>query len=108
LILTLVITIFIEGIIVVSYTIWRRKPLGPILLTSIVANLITQSLLWIALSLFFQKYLVTLSVAEILIWVIESFLLYRFSANQLSLQEAVLLSLLMNTSSFALGWFMPV
>jgi hypothetical protein len=85
----------------------RRKSLAPILFTSIWANLITQSFLWVVLSLFFQHYIITLFIAEIFIWMIESLLLYRFSANQLDLQEAVLISLLMNLASFALGWFLP-
>ena len=108
LIITLVITIFVEGLIVSGYSLWREKPLGPILLTSIVANVVTQSLLWVALNLFFQHYLITLVIAEIVIWMIESLLLYCFSANQLRLQEAALLSLFMNLTSFALGWFLPV
>jgi len=107
LIVTLSLTIFIEGIIVAGYCIWRRKSPGPILFTSIWANLITQSFLWVVLSLFFQHYIITLLIAEIIIWMIESLLLYRFSANQLRLQEAVLISLLMNLASFALGWFLP-
>jgi hypothetical protein len=39
---------------------------------------------------------------------IESFLLYHFPANQLSLQEAALLSLTMNLASFGFGWFLPI
>jgi len=108
LIFTLIITILIEGIIVSGYSIWHRKPLGPILLTSVVANLITQSLLWVGLSIFFQKYLIALFVAEILIWLMESSLLSYFPANQLRFKEAVLLAFLMNLASFALGWFLPV
>jgi hypothetical protein len=107
LIITLVITILVEGIIVSGYSIWRKKPLGPILFTSIIANLITQSFLWIVLILFFQHYIITLFIAEIFIWMIESFLLYRFSANQLRIQEATLVSLFMNLASFGLGWFLP-
>ena len=98
----------IEEIIASGYATWRRKPLGPILLTSIGANLITQSLLWLGLNIFFQKYLIALSVGEILIWLLEGFLLSFVPANKLALQEAVLLSFLMNLSSFALGWFLPV
>ena len=107
-IVTLVITILIEGVIVAGYCSWRGKSLGPILFTSIWANLITQSFLWVVLRLFFQHYILTLLIAEIFIWLIESFLLYRFSANQLRLQEATLISLLMNLASFALGWFLPI
>jgi hypothetical protein len=98
----------VEGLIVLGYSIWRNKPIGSILFTSILANLITQFLLWIVLNVFFQHYLVTLSLSEILIWVFESFLLYRFPTNQLRLQEAALVSLIMNLASFGLGWFLPI
>lgn len=105
---TLLVTIIVEGVVVLGYSIWRKKPVGPILLTSILANLITQSLLWIALSLFFQYYLALLLIAEIIIWMIESISLYGFRFNQLSAREALLLSLVMNLSSFALGWLLPI
>jgi hypothetical protein len=107
LIVTLVITILVEGAIVIGYSIERKKPLRPILFTSIIANLITQSFLWIALNLFFQHYLMTLLVAETLIWMIESVLLYLIPANRLRFSDAILLSLSMNLTSFALGWFLP-
>lgn len=97
-----------EGVVGLAYSIWRKKPLRPILITCIFANLITQSLLWIALNHFFRHYLATLLIAEVLIWMIESVLLYYFPANQLRLREAALLSLLMNLTSFAVGWFLPV
>jgi hypothetical protein len=108
LIATLVITIFVEGLIVSGYALWRRKPLGPILFTSVVANLITQSLLWVTLNLFFQHYLIVLLSAEVLIWIIESILLVRFAPNQLGMCEATFLSLFMNAASLAVGWFLPV
>ena len=107
-IFTLLFTIVIEGVLVFSYSLWRRKPTVPILLTSILANTITQSLLWVGLIFFFQHYLLTLFVAEIFIWMIESVLLYLIPANQLNLPEAVLLSLIMNLASFGVGWFLPV
>jgi hypothetical protein len=108
LIVTLFITITIEAIVVLGYSIWRRKPLGPILFTSTIANLLTQSLLWSALNLFFGHYLITLLIAEILIWMIESVLLSYFPANQLRFAEAVLLSLGMNLASLISGWFLPM
>ena len=107
-IVTFFVTIIIEGIVVIVYSIWRRKPLGPILFTSIIANLITQSFLWIVVNLFFQHYLVTLLAAEVFIWIIEGFLLCYVSANQLTFTEAISLSLSMNLLSFALGWVLPI
>lgn len=105
---TLFITIIVEAIIAGGYCFWRGKPLAPILLTSLIANLVTQSLLWIGLNIFFQWYLIALLIAEILIWWIEGFVLYYFAANKLRIREAIFLAFLMNVGSFALGWFLPV
>ena len=107
-IITLLITVMIEGIVALGYALWRRKPTLPILFTSICMNLLTQSLLWIGLNLFFRQYLITLAVAEVLIWGLESILLYVVRATELRLQDAMVLSLSMNLISFALGWFLPV
>jgi len=105
---TLLITVIAEGGVVTGYSLWRRKPLRPILFTSVWVNLITQSLLWVGLNLFFRHYLIALLVAEILIWMIESVLLYSVPANRLCFTDALLLSLSMNLTSFALGWFLPI
>jgi hypothetical protein len=105
---TLVITILVEGVVCLGYSIWRRKPIGPIFITSVFVNLITQSLLWVALSLFYQYYLATLLVAEVLIWAMEGYLLYGWRLNRLKIGEALILSLMMNLSSFGIGWFLPI
>jgi hypothetical protein len=96
-----------EGIVGLGYSIWRNKPVGSILITSILVNLITQSLLWVVLSIFFHNYLVTLFIAEIIIWLVEALLFYRIHSNKLSFGESLMLSLIMNLSSFVLGWFLP-
>jgi hypothetical protein len=80
---TLLITIIIESAVVVGYSLWRKKPVRPILYTSLCINIITQSLLWIFLNLFFRRYLIALLVGEALIWAIESFLLFIVPANRL-------------------------
>jgi hypothetical protein len=105
---TLLVTIIIEGIVVSAYAIWRGKPLGPILLTSILVNILTQSLLWTVLNLFFRHYGATLWIAEFLIWAIEGLCLYGFRFNRLTVREAIWLSLSMNLASFGLGWLLPV
>ena len=107
LIITLLITVFIESSIALGYCVWRQKPIRPILLTSICANIITQSLLWLVLNVFFQQYLIALLVAEIFIWGVEGLALYFIQANQLQPAEALSLSLAMNLASFAIGWFLP-
>jgi hypothetical protein len=108
LISTLFITLIVEEVVVIVYCTWRRRPLRPLLFTSIFANLITQILLWIVLNVFFRHYLTTLVIAEILIWIMESILLYSIPANRLRFTGALLLSLNMNLASFALGWFLPL
>lgn len=105
---TLAITIVIEGVVCLVYTLWQKKPVRPILITSVLANLITQSLLWIALNIFFQHYMVTLLIAEILIWLIEGLLFYVSGLNRLNAKESLLLSLAMNLSSFGVGLLLPI
>lgn len=105
---TLGITILIEALVGVGYSVWRKKPTLSILLTSVFANFITQALLWLALKILFQQYLLTLFISEILIWLIEAALLYVVRSNRLDFKKSLLLSFLMNASSFAVGWWLPV
>lgn len=107
-ILTLLITIIVEGVVVTGYSTWRRKPIYPILLTSVCANLITQSFLWIVLIVFFQDYLMTLLIAELFIWMAESLILCSVPSTQLRFADAAVLSLSMNLMSFALGLVLPL
>ena len=104
----LLVTTLVEGAIAIIYSLWRRKPAAPIFITSLFANILTQFLLWVALNVFFQHYLATLFIAEFLIWLLEGILLFGFRFNKLSLRSALLLSLVMNLSSFALGWWLPI
>lgn len=104
---SLLVTLFLEGLVISAYSLWRKKPLLSLLLTGSAANLITQTLLWMVLNVFFQHYLAALILAEILIWLIESVLLALVPSNRLSVSQAILLSLGMNLTSFTLGWYLP-
>jgi hypothetical protein len=108
LIFTLLITVIVEGVVALGYCVWRSKPLLPVLVTSVVANIITQSMLWMILNLFFQQYLIALLISELVIWLLESIALYLPPRNQLLLKDALLLSLGMNFVSFGIGWFLPI
>jgi hypothetical protein len=107
-IVTLAITLLIESTIITVYALLSKKPLIHLLLSSVAANLFTQLLLWILLNLFLDHYLVTLFLAELYIWGIESLILYFYRYNRLRLGEAITLSLVMNLASFGIGWFIPV
>jgi hypothetical protein len=98
----------VEGMMGLAYSIRQKKPIVPVIITSVIANLITQFLLRVALNTFFQHYLVTLFIAEIFIWIIESFLLYGFRLNQLNIKESLSLSLIMNLASFSFGLLLPI
>ncbi len=105
---TLSITIIIEGVVVLAYCTWRRKPLFSFLVTSVVANIITQSLLWIVLRVFFRYYFVALLMSEAFIWLFESVLIYLPHKSQLTFKNAAILNLCMNILSFGVGWLLPV
>lgn len=105
---TLSLTLILESFIAAGFCHWRRKPFKSILLTANLANLLTQSLLWLALNLFYRHYLPTLFTAEIIIWLMESAILRLVPSNQLAWCDALGLSLLMNLASFGLGWFLPL
>lgn len=105
---SLLVTILIEGVIVLVYALWKGKPVGRLLLTSLLANILTQSMLWAALNFFFAHYLTALIITEIFIWLIEGAFLRLFPGNRLGWREAILLSLAMNLASFGFGWLLPV
>jgi hypothetical protein len=105
---SLLATIVIEAAIVLAYALWKKRPAGRLLLTSILANLLTQSMLWIVLNFFYARYLTALFISEFFVWLIESAILRYFPGNQLKWREAILLSFVMNLASFSFGWFLPV
>jgi hypothetical protein len=106
--LTLSLTLVIEAFVAAGIAFRWKKPAKSILLTASLGNLLTQTLLWLALTMFPSHYLLTLFVLEALIWLIESLILFLVPANQLTWREALTLSLWMNLISFWVGWFLPV
>jgi hypothetical protein len=107
LIATLLVTILSESLVALGFCALHKKPISSILITSVCANLCTQTFLWGMLLLFFQQYMITLLIAEIFIWGIEILALYYVPANRLRFFEALALGVTMNLFSFALGWFLP-
>jgi len=107
LLLSLLITLALEGMVGIGFALCVKKPLKSLFLSSLLVNGITQPLLWLWLMIFFRQYLRALIVAEGLICVGEARLLKRLLANRLSGREALLLSLLMNGISFGIGLMLP-
>ena len=107
-IITLVITILIEALLVVWFANYYSKPVSSLLLSSMLANIFTQSLLWLTLAFSPLDYLITLIFTEICIFLIEAFILFIIFTNQLTFRQALVLSLGINLASFTIGWFIPV
>jgi hypothetical protein len=105
---TLLITIGIEGMVCTGYAFRYQKPIGALLLSCLMVNLVTQPILWFVLNIFFQHYLAALFTSEFAILGIEAVLLYLIPYNKLGWKDALILSLAMNLSSFFAGWFLPV
>ncbi len=105
---TLLITLVVEGAVVLAYSTLRKRPAGDLLEVSFIINVFTQAILWMALRLFFRYYLVALFTAELLIWSVEGVLIHYLSKEKMKLSRALLLSLCMNAASFGVGWFLPV
>ena len=107
-IITLLITLVIEGAVVLLYCTAHRRPAGPLLLAGFMINVFTQAILWLALRMFFRYYLIALIAAELSIWLVEGVFLHRLPGNGLTLRQAMTLSFWMNAASFGVGLFLPV
>lgn len=104
---TLLVTILIEGSVVLLFCAIKKKTVGSILLASFVVNLFTQTILWVWLGIFHRFYISALLIAEIFVWLIEGLLMGKLSNGKLNYQAAFGLSLYMNLASFGIGLFLP-
>jgi len=105
---TLPLTLLIEGIVILAYSRFTRKPVGLLLVAGFPANLTTQTILWLGLEIFYKTYQPALLISEIAIWLFEGVWMQNFSNGRLSCKEAFVLSFFMNAASFGIGWFLPV
>ena len=103
-----IVTIAVEDLVVLAYSLWRKKPTLALLLSSTGVNIMTQLGLWLTLNVSFHDYVATLFAAEYLIWVAEGLAMHLYRPNHLRWREAMLLSLAMNLTSLSIGWFLPV
>ena len=106
--LSLGLTLALESPVALVWCRVTKKPARNILLTALIANVLTQTALWVLLWFLVRPYWMVLLVAEIGIWAIESLVLQALPSNQLRLAEAMRLSLWMNLISFGLGLVLPV
>lgn len=102
------ITLGCESFVLSVFAHRQNKPLKSLLLSGLLANLVTQPFLWVWLAVFYRMYWVALLTGEALIFLGEAVLLKLIPDNRLSWREAILLSLLMNSLSLGAGIFLAV
>ena len=103
-------TIIIESIVGFLYTLIRKLPKKRLLTMILLANLITQPLLILALAategIMSTQYLMV--VLEIAIWLVEALILFFTMRDQIKLFEASGISLLINGISFSVGFIIAI
>ena len=98
-------TLAIEGAVVLLFTAVTGRGILRWMTFLLLVNLISQPLLWLALSAQGASllYLVVLALAEPVIWGLEGTLLYLLSGRSLTVGRSFLLSLAMNGLSAIIG-----
>ncbi|MFC1734412.1 hypothetical protein ACFL6I_29260, partial [candidate division KSB1 bacterium] len=94
------ITIIIELIVGLFFLLIAKKPLR-ILTFVLLANLISIPLLWYLFPMLFNY--IYIVVGEIVVFVFESYFIYIFCKENLSLKLTFLLSFIINLASFTIG-----
>lgn len=97
----------IENVIALIYTKIRSRPKIETLTFVTLANMVTLPALWIAAFYIGGYEFYALLVIEVVIWIVETVILYILQRREIDLKEAALLSLLINGSSFLIGLLLP-
>ncbi|MFC2100787.1 hypothetical protein ACFLRZ_03050, partial [Bacteroidota bacterium] len=92
--------VFIELIIGLFFLLIAKKPLS-ILIFVLLANLISIPLLWYLFPMLFHY--IYIIIGEIVVFVFESYFIYIFCKENLSLKLTFLLSFIINLASITIG-----
>ena len=107
--LALPITVAIEGVVYLIYAWLRQRPRLEGFTAVLLANLLTHPWLWWGIrGLNPADLWVVVIPAELLVWLVEAFVLYFLQRKSLRLAEALGLSLLLNCTSFGVGLLLRV
>jgi hypothetical protein len=97
----------IENVIALIYTKIRSRPKIETLTFVTLANMVTLPALWIAAFYIGGYEFYALLLIEVVIWVVETLILYILQRREIDLKEAALLSLSINGASFLIGLLLP-
>lgn len=101
-------TLAVELILGLIYALWRKHPLFYLLTVILLMNMITQPILWMTLSsTFVGLSVVRTLIAEVIVWLVEGWILLKALPGRVTNKEAFLLSLVLNLASFGIGYILP-
>jgi hypothetical protein len=107
---TFLATLLVETAVGLLYSIFRKLPKVRLLTIILLANLITQPLLWLVLAstegmgITFR----VMVILEILIWLVEGLILFFTMRDQFRLIESLGVSFLLNGASILAGFILGI
>ncbi len=102
------VTLVVEIILALVYALWRRQSQTKLLTVVLLMNLITQPALWFTVSnLFGGSSPWPLAIGEVIVWLVEAWVLALALRKQADFGEALALSLVLNLASFGIGLLFP-
>lgn len=105
---SLLTTLAVELALGFAYALWRKHPVVYLLTIILLMNMITQPLLWLALTGgFVGSSMVWTLTAEIGVCLVEAWILFKALPGKITNKEALLLSLVLNAASFGVGLILP-
>jgi hypothetical protein len=104
----LMVTIIVELVIGLIYVLWRKRPWLPVLLTILLMNMLTQPVVWLVVKDMRLTMCAGTYVLELIVCLLEAWILYRVLRKSVKFSEILLLSLAMNLASFGIGLLLPL
>lgn len=102
------ITLAVELILALIYARLRMRSILTTLTMVAVANTVTLPIFWLGANVMSSSYsVILLVIAEILIWLVESTILFLTQRKRVRFKEMLLLGLILNLLSFLLGLILP-
>lgn len=103
-ILALILTILIERFSTKIYFRNKEKP-NRIIRKIILINLISLPIFWFLMPFILKNATILLIIGEVLVTLMEGYLIYIFTKKEVSIKSSMLLSLINNICSFVIGGF---
>lgn len=106
---TLLLTELIELLLIWVYIQWRKRPRLEALTVVLLANLLTQPPLLVAMQASSAQFLwLVVVIGEILIWLFEALIFYLVLRKSYTLKEAIAINLVLNLASVLVGLWLRV